>query len=143
MSHARIVLQTVGAQDTYLTKNAKHTHFKKNYRKHTLYGTDWNIINANYKNIDDYVSPNSQHYFRIENNGDLVKDIYLRIKINKDLAWSKLSLNGVGGNGVQETIFNILDSIEFLYNAKTLSKLTNDFIFSYFEVNYSESEKRN
>ena len=80
MSHARIVLQTVGAQDTYLTKNAKHTHFKKNYRKHTLYGTDWNIINANYKNIDDYVSPNSQHYFRIENNGDLVKDIYLRIK---------------------------------------------------------------
>tara|TARA_B100001094_G_C18167692_1_gene793138 strand:- start:187 stop:1374 length:1188 start_codon:yes stop_codon:yes gene_type:complete len=137
MSHARIVLQTVGAQDTYLTKNAKHTHFKKNYRKHTLYGTDWNIINANYKNIDDYVSPNSRHYFRIENNGDLVKDIYLRIKINKDPAWSKLSFN------VHETIFNILDSIEFLYNDKTLSKLTNDFIFSYFEVNYSESEKRN
>ena len=92
----------MGAQDTYLTKNAKHTHFKKNYRTHTLYGTDWNIIHANYKNIDDYVSPNSQHYFRIENNADLVKDIYLRIKINKDQAWSKLSLNGVGGNGVQK-----------------------------------------
>ena len=29
MSHARIVLQAVGSQDAFLTKNSKHTHFKK------------------------------------------------------------------------------------------------------------------
>ena len=137
MSHARIVLQTVGEQDTYLTKNAKHTHFKKNYRKHTTYGIDWNIINSNYKNTDDYAQPGSKHYFRIENNGDLINELYLRIKINKDSAWAKESLKSY------ETIFDIIDNIEFLYNDKTLSRLTSDFIFSYFEINYNESDKRN
>ena len=137
MSHARIVLQTVGEQDTYLTKNAKHTHFKKNYRKHTTYGIDWNIINSNYKNTDDYAQPGSKHYFRIENNGDLINELYLRIKINKDSAWAKESFKSY------ETIFNIIDNIEFLYNDKTLSRLTSDFIFSYFEINYNESDKRN
>lgn len=137
MSHARIVLQTVGAQDTYLTKNAQHTHFKKKYRKHTLYGTDWNIMNSNFKNVDNFASPNSKHYFRIDNNGDLIKDLYLRIKVNVDSNWTKANFK------VYETIFDIIDNIEFLYNDKTLSKLSSDFIFSYFELNYSESEKRN
>ena len=46
MSHARIVLQAVGSQDAFLTKNSKHTHFKKTHRNHTQFGLDWSIINV-------------------------------------------------------------------------------------------------
>ena len=137
MSHARIVLQAVGSQDAFLTKNSKHTHFKKTHRNHTQFGLDWSIINANDKNLRDYASPNSSHYFRLENNGDLINEIYLRIKINIDDGWSKSNF------GNYETIFNIIDNVEFLYNDKTLTKLTSDFIFSYFEINYNEAEKKN
>ena len=137
MSHSRIVLQAVGSQDAFLTTNSKHTHFKKTHRNHTQFGLDWSIINANDKNIVDYAPPGSSHYFRLENNGDLINEMYLRIKINIDDAWSKNNF------GIYETIFNIIDSIEFLYNDKTLTKLTSDFIFSYFEVNYNENEKKN
>ena len=136
MSHARIVLQAVGSQDAFLTKNSKHTHFKKTHRNHTQFGLDWSIINANDKNLRDYASPNSSHYFRLENNGDLINEIYLRIKINIDDGWSKSNF------GNYETIFNIIDNVEFLYNDKTLTKLTSDFIFSYFEINYTKLKKK-
>ena len=137
MSNARIILQATGEQDQYLTTGAKSTLFKNKPKRHTLFGKDWNIMNANYKNVSNFASPGSKHYFRIENNGDLITDIYLRLKLRVSDSWKSHNF------GIKETLFGILDNIEFLCNDKVLSKMFSDYIFSYFELNYNESEKKN
>ena len=137
MSNARIMLQATGEQDSFLTTGAKHTLFKEYHRRHALFGLDWNIINLNYNNTTPaggFITAGSKHYFRIDNNGDLINEIYLRIKIKKHNAWDSIKY---------ETIFKILDSVEFMCNDKLISKFTSDYMFSYFELNYTESDKRN
>ena len=62
----------------YLNKNAKHTLFKKNPRRYSAFGLDWSVINSNYKNTLDFAQPGSNHYFRIDKNGDVINEIYLR-----------------------------------------------------------------
>ena len=137
MSNSRIILQAVGDQDKYLTIGAKSTLFKNKHKRHTLFGKDWNIINSNYKNVSNFALPGSKHYFRIENNGDLINDIYLRIKVKINKAWKSENF------GIKETIFGILDRVEFMCNDKIISKMFSDYIFSYFELNNTESEKQN
>ena len=137
MSNSRIILQAVGEQDSYLTKDAKSTLFKNKSRRHTLFGLDWNVINSNYKNSSNFASPKSTHYFRIENNGDLINDIYLRIKLKVNKAWRSDNF------GIKETILGILDSVNFMCNDKILSNMSSDYICSYFELNYDESAKIN
>ena len=44
MSGAKIILQAVGEQNTYLTKEAKHTLFKKTPRRYSAFGLDWNLL---------------------------------------------------------------------------------------------------
>ena len=136
MSNSRIILQAVGDQDKYLTIGAKSTLFKNKHKRHTLFGKDWNIINSNYKNVSNFALPGSKHYFRIENNGDLINDIYLRIKVKVNKGWKSQNF------GIKETIFGILDRVEFMCNDKIISKMFSDYIFSYFELNNTESEKQ-
>ena len=57
------------------------------------------------------------------------------MKINK--AWKSENF------GIKETIFGILDRVEFMCNDKIISKMFSDYIFSYFELNNTESEKQN
>mgnify|MGYP001371233500 CR=1 FL=1 len=137
MSGSKIILQATGEQNNYLNIGAKHTLFKKNSKRYTMFGLDWSIINANYSNSENFGLPGSNYYFRIDRNGDLINEIYLRVKLKKndDLSYKKFN--------IRETLFNIINSIEILYDDKVLGKYTNDFIFSYFELNYNESEKKN
>jgi len=142
MSNARIMLQATGEQDSFLTTGAKHTLFKEYHRRHALFGLDWNIINLNYNNTTPeggFITAGSKHYFRIDNNGDLINEIYLRIKIKKHTDWEGTGAANFG----YETIFKILDSVEFMCNDKQISTFTSDYMFSYFELNYTESDKRN
>ena len=60
--------------------------------------------------------------------GDVINEIYLKIKINKNDSWKNTNFN------TYETIFGVIDNIEFLYNDKVLSKFDSDFMFSYFEM---------
>tara|TARA_B100000575_G_C23143146_1_gene665925 strand:+ start:10839 stop:12041 length:1203 start_codon:yes stop_codon:yes gene_type:complete len=136
MSGSKIILQAIGEQNTYLNKNAKHTLFKKNPRRYSAFGLDWSVINSNYKNTLDFAQPGSNHYFRIDKNGDVINEIYLRVKLLKNSEWDSSSFN------IKETIFNIIRKVEFLYNDKVICKLDSDFIFSYFELNYTENQKK-
>ena len=136
MSNAKIILQTIGEQDKYLTKNSQYTHFKSEHRRYSQFGTDWIIINNNYKGSANYGQPNSSYYFRIEKDGDLINNLYLRLKLRKNIEWTKDKF------GVYETIFKIIKSIEFLNDDACISKMDSDFMFSYFELHYSKAEKK-
>ena len=137
MSNARIILQTVGDQDRYLTGNAQYTHFKSEHKRYSQFGTDWIIINNNFKGLPNYGQPNSNYYFRIEKNGDLINNCYLRLKLRKNSAWTKENF------GIYETIFKIIQSVELMNDDSTIGKLDADYMFSYFELNYSKTEKKN
>lgn len=136
MSDARIVLQATGEQDEYLTKNANSTFFKKKFETYSDYGSNWIQLSNNDKGIDNFVMPGKSLYFRINQDGDLINEIYLKIKINKNDSWKKSNFSSY------ETILGIIDSIEFLYNSKILSQFDSDFIFSYMELHYDEEYKR-
>ena len=84
MSNARIILQTLGEQNIYLNKNPSHTHLKKNTKKYSKFGIDWIVINTNTKNLPDYGRPNTSYYFRIDKDGDLINNLYLRLKLKKN-----------------------------------------------------------
>ena len=136
MSNARIILQTLGEQNVYLNKNPSHTHLKKNTKKYSKFGIDWIVINSNTKNQADYGRPNSAYYFRIEKDGDLINNLYLRLKLKKNPEWSHNNFD------VYETIFKIIKRIDFQYNDRVLSSLESDYIFSYFELYATKSEKK-
>ena len=115
MSDARIVLQATGEQDEYLTTNANSTFFKKKYETYSDYGSNWIQLSNNDKGVDNFVTPGNSLYFRINQDGDVINEIYLKIKINKNDSWKNTNFN------TYETIFGIIDNIEFLYNDKVLS----------------------
>lgn len=129
MSNTRIMLQATGEHDRYLTTDPKHTLFKKNHKTHTIFGTDWNIINVNPK---DNIQPATQYGFRIDKNGDLMMEIYLRFKVKSNPDFDA----GLEG------IFHLFDKIELYCNNQKLTSMTSDFIFSYFELHYTYAEKK-
>ena len=129
MASSKIILQTTGEQDKYLTTNPNHTHFKSSYRQYTQFGKDW--ISFGNNNKEDYIQPNSSYYYRIEKDGDLLNNIYIRLKVKRSS----------GNLDDEQTALKIINSIEFLNNDQTITKMTSDFMFSYFELNYTKAEK--
>ena len=136
MSNFKVTFQTTGEEDKYLTHNPESTHFKRNHKRHTHFGVDWICISNNNKNISNYCLPNSSYYFRIEADGDLINNLYLKLKLKKNVEWTKNKF------GIYETVFKIIKNIQFLTDDKILSDMSSDFIFSYFELNYNKSEKK-
>ena len=135
MQSTRITLQTTGEQDRYLTDNPIHTHFKTNYRQHTEFGSDWIVVGNDNKNISS-IAANSSFYFRIEKDGDLINNLFLRLKLEKDNNWKSSQL------GLYETALKIIDRVEFLNNDQVISSMSSDYMFSYFELHYSKAEKK-
>ena len=90
MSNAKIILQAKGEQNIPLNKDPQKTFFKENYRKHAIFGTDWNILSNNFNGPDDFIKPNSKYYFRIDKNGDVIKNLYLRILLAVKILLIKL-----------------------------------------------------
>ena len=123
MSNAKIILQAK-EQNIPLNKDPQKTFFKKNYRTHTIFGTDWNILSNNFNGPDDFIKPNSKYYFRIDKNGDVIKNLYLRLKLVKNKNWNKENF------GSYETVFKLINNIQFMYNDRILADFDSDLIFS-------------
>ena len=49
MSYGKNTLGAVGKEDGYLTYNAKNTFFKKSFKTHTYFGSNWITIGNNHK----------------------------------------------------------------------------------------------
>jgi hypothetical protein len=135
MSNAKIILQAKGEQNIPLNKDPQKTFFKENYRKHTIFGTDWNILSNNFNGPDDFIKPNSKYYFRIDKNGDVIKNLYLRLKLVKNKNWNKENF------GSYETIFKLISNIQFMYNDRILADFDSDLIFSLLSLRYNSVEK--
>lgn len=139
MSNARIVLRAIGEQDNYINQNTNNTFFMPAYKTHTQYGSNWIVVTNNDRNKDGFISSNSSIYFRIPEDGDIIKECYLRIKIAKtNIENWKYSVYGI-----RETFFDIVDSIEFTCDQKVLSKIDSEYIFSYLELNCNSAEIAN
>lgn len=138
MSHAKIILQTLGEQNDYINKNPQFTYFKNPHKTHTQFGSEWSIVSYNDRGTNDFIKPNTNYYFRIPVNGDIVNELYLRVKIQKDSNW-----NYVNFSNNRETIFGILDKVVLTINDRDIVTLDSDFIFAYLELHATYPEKSN
>jgi len=136
MSNAKIILKAIGEQDSYLNINPQNTYFKSAHKTHTQFGTSWLSITNNNKN-NTTISPGGSLYFRIPVDGDLINETFLRIKVNTHPDW--LSTNF--GN-IRETIFGLLDSVEFLIHDKVIVKMDSDYIFAYLDIHSTYGKLR-
>ena len=135
MSNAKIILKAVGEQDSYLTVNPQNTYFKSAHKTHTQFGTSWLSITNNNKN-NTTIPPGGSIYFRIPVDGDLINETYLRIKVNTHPDWLSASF------GIRETIFALLDSVEFLIHDKVIVKMDSDYIFAYLDIHSTYDQLR-
>lgn len=138
MSNAQIILQTKGNFEKYLTIDPEHTFFKTEYKTHTQYGSSWLVLSNNDRNRDNFIQPGTSLYFRIPPDGDILTESHLRFKldISGGNAWKASSFS------LRETLFGILDTVQFMANDKVLAEMDSEFIFSWFELNLDYSNKK-
>jgi hypothetical protein len=143
MSDARIILQTQGQQDEKILQNAEFTHFKKDYRTYSLFGTDWLMVNYNEKNSEESAPRDNQRItMRIPLNGDMLNEVYLRFKLVTDDRWLYGTGSDLSDNMFSPmTVFELFEKVELLYNDTILSELTSDFILCYFDLYKSAPQK--
>jgi hypothetical protein len=140
MSNARIILRAIGEQDNYISQNTRNTFFLPSNKTHTQFGSNWIVITNNDRNRTEFIKSKGSLYFRIPEDGDIIKECYIRIKIPNDGNLSNWKFQPFQ---TRETLFNIIDSIEFFCDQKVLSKLDSEYIFSYFELNCNSAEINN
>jgi hypothetical protein len=143
MSDARIILQTQGQEDEKILQRAEFTHFKKDYRTYSLFGTDWLLVNYNEKNAEESAPTDGQRItMRIPLNGDMLNEVYLRFKLVTDDRWLYSTYSDLSDNMFTPlTVFEIVEKVELMYNNLTLSELTSDYMLSYFDLYKSVHQK--
>lgn len=123
MPEIRKSINYIGDQDKYLTINPENTYFKENYNKYSNFAINLHSIYPNIDITDNYIiKPDSVINFNIDKNADLLYKIYLEIKlVGND--WDNNT------KILEETIFGIIDYIEFNIDNKNINKLTGDWLY--------------
>lgn len=123
MPEIRKSINYIGDQDKYLTINPENTFFKDNYSKYSNFAINLHNIYPNIDITDKYViKPDSVINFNIDKNADLLYKLYLEIKLFGD-DWNNNT------KILEETIFGIIDYIEFNIDNKSINKLTGDWLY--------------
>ena len=101
----------------------ENTYFKENYNKYSNFAINLHSIYPNIDITDNYIiKPDSVINFNIDKNADLLYKIYLEIKlVGND--WDNNT------KILEETIFGIIDYIEFNIDNKNINKLTGDWLY--------------
>jgi hypothetical protein len=124
MSNRKIILNAIGPQDDFLTKEPITTHLKSQHKKHTNFAK--NIIK---------ICPTSQQAdnipynfgeiipFDIDKSADLLLNISLELIVEGE-PWAD-STNVV----IPQTLYGLIDYIEILSDTTVLQKLTGEWLY--------------
>ena len=159
MSHSKNLLGAVGKEDGYLTYNAKNTFFKKSFKTHSYFGSNWTIIGNNDKPSSSSSSVSfaatkfpskSSIYFRIPFQADMLLNTLLRFKVfDNDAGILSVApakthdneLNTSTEEGIGEfTALSLISKIELTYNDKVISSLDKNFIANYMKLTLSSEQ---
>ena len=153
MSYGKNTLGAVGKEDGYLTYNAKNTFFKKSFKTHTYFGSNWITIGNNHKPSSSSSAASfattkfpskSNIYFRFPFQADMLLNTILRFKVFDNEAGilsadptktHDLSLNVGSELGIGEfTALSLIDRIELVYNDKVISSLDKNYIANHMKL---------
>jgi hypothetical protein len=143
MSNARIMLLAIGEQDSMINQNAEYTFFQRDIKTHTQFGTDWLVVRNNDKNNTNFIVDNMGLDIHVPINGDLLTDVYLRIKLDASTQWDYSGNSGSMATNTYalETFVNIIDTVQFIHNNKVISELDSLYILSYYDLYLNQQQK--
>jgi hypothetical protein len=145
MSNARIMLLAIGEQDSMINQNAEYTFFQRDTKTHTQFGTDWLVVSNNDKNTTNFIYDNMGLDIHVPINGDVLTDVYLRIKldVSGSSAWDYSGNIGTMASNTRalETFVNIIDTVQFIHNNKVISELDSLYILSYYDLYLNQQQK--
>jgi hypothetical protein len=143
MSNARIILHAIGEQDNFLNRNAENSFFKRDIRTYTQFGTDWIIVSNNDRNDSNFIYDGMKMDVHVPLNGDVLTEVYLRIKLDASANWDFSDASGSLSSKTYalETIMNIFDKIEFMYNNVVISEIDSLYLLSYYDLYLSRYQK--
>jgi hypothetical protein len=122
-----------GAEDVYLTGNPQFTYFKTAYKKHTMFSIQKMEVSDSTN-----VSFGQTIRYRINKNGDLLKGVFLELKI-KGL---KQDQGGASYVGYTNSFFtSLIDYVEIEINGDRIDRLDGEYIDMYNELFLNEGKR--
>ncbi len=131
MGGALLDLVAKGGQDVYFICNPEISFFKKVFKRHTNFSTD-------YEKFHLYGDPDFGKSSRINipRKGDLIKNIYLHIEL-PNLVPSGDSVSYVNFIG-----YNMIDTVELYIGGTLIDKQTGEWLYIWNELTVLEEKKR-
>ena len=141
MTYAKNLLGYNGDEDNYTKNNTNNTFFKTSFKTYSNFATNWIAITNNNKpnpsNNSSKFPSNSETYFRIPLQGDVLLDSFLRFKLydnNANNGIKDVNINNTDVGIGEYTALSLIKNIDLLYNDKVISSLDKNFIASYMKL---------
>ena len=149
MASGRVELASTGIQDSFITDSPQLTFFQKQFKKHTQFALD---------TLDNGVDGTPEFGNRITcvipRKGDLIKTIYLKVRLSKLYEIAQVAVDhcgcnvgGVGGSGDPQ--FGYTDSIghalvehaDLIIGGQLVQRITGEFMEIFSELCISDSHQ--
>ena len=124
MGGALLELAAKGGQDMYLICNPEMSFFKKVFKRHTNFSTEYEKYYFN-----DKMDFGKVGTFTVPKKGDLIKNIFLQIELPELISTDNKSCAYVNYIG-----YSLIDYIELYIGTTRIEKLTGEFLYIYNEL---------
>lgn len=121
-----------GGQDTYLISNPQMTFFKKVYKKHTNFSTEYRKYF--FDNIMDFGIVSK---LIIPREADLIKNIFIQFELPELKSSDNKTFSYVNYIG-----YSIIEYIELYIGGTRIDRLTGEWMYIYNELSIKEDKKR-
>ena len=147
MASGRVELASTGVQDGFISENPQVTFFQKHFKKHTQFAMD-TLDNS----VDGTASFGNRITCVIPRKGDLIKTIYLKVKLSQLYQVVVDMTDHCGCNidgGTEDPQFGYTDSIghaiieyaDLIIGGQTVERITGEYIEIYNELHVSDSHQ--
>jgi hypothetical protein len=123
-----------GQEDLFLTGNPQKTFFKNTYKRHTKFS----IITREARNDGEAKFGNKAH-FKIDKEGDLLKNIYLQLKV-KGLQQEQEGSTYVGY--VNSFLPSIIEYVDIMFNSQKIDRIYGTQLDIYNELYNNEGMRK-
>lgn len=149
MASGRVELASTGIQDSFITDSPQITFFQKQFKKHTQFALD-TLDNG----VDGTPAFGNRISCVIPRKGDLIKTIFMKVKLSKlyEVAVDQLdhcgcNISGIGGDadpqyGYTDSIAHaMIEHADLIIGGQLVQRITGEFIEIHSELFISDSHQ--
>lgn len=136
MPSGEFQLIAMGPQDYYLTGNPSITFFKSVYRRYSNFSME--MIELPFTSLPDFQNESqTSSTCKVERNGELVHDMYIRVKI------PAIYTNDIPFKWIDNLGSKLIEEIGIYASGTQLDKQYGEYIYSEKEISYTNEKKYN